>query len=280
MPRIALALCALAMLAACGPADPNDGLEATDAATATPADDDDAAASDSELCGNGIDDDGDSEIDEDCPCAVGEERPCYDGDSALAGIGVCSLGVQRCEATGAGDEELGVADWGACTGSGQPAASEVCGNSADDDCDGQVDEDCATGWGNCDVHCSGAEHVIHNAAYGVWVEVVLCSPDRYDLLLGASQAGPFYKIGDTAGHGQDHCELVNPGFTIPNEDDINSGSCSTCAAAGAGSVVNIPELFETPMYVRAHFGEPFELTPSADRWGIHTSCWYECGVSF
>jgi hypothetical protein len=33
------------------------------------------------------------------------------------------------------------------------------------------------------------------------------------------------------------------------------------------------------MYVRQYFGEAFELE-SAERWGIHTACWYECGVSF
>ena len=281
MVRIVLLILAFSTATACGTGRPGDPIEVPDAGATVIADGDGGSTTPAaEICGNGIDDDGDTLIDEDCPCTVGEERPCYDGDPALAGIGVCVQGVQRCEVVGADDGELGVAEWSDCTGSGQPLPDEVCGNDLDDDCDGVVDQDCPAGLGNCDVQCSGAEHVTYNAEYGVWIKVVLCSSQRYDLLMGASQTGPFYKIGDTAGHGQDHCELVNPGFTIPNEDDINSGTCSTCYVEYAGSIVDIPELFETPVYYRAYFGEPFEFTPSADRGGIHTSCWYECGVSF
>jgi hypothetical protein len=88
-----------------------------------------------EICGDGLDNDGDTEVDEGCGCAVGETKPCYDGDPAVAGTGLCTLGMQTCEGAG----EFGT--WGVCVGSVMPI-EEVCGNGQDDDCDGSADEGC------------------------------------------------------------------------------------------------------------------------------------------
>lgn len=66
--------------------------------------------------------------DNDCDGAVdGIVRAC--GDPITAGIGVCVLGTETCEA--------GL--WGSCEGAVAPQR-EVC-NGDDDDCDGQADED-------------------------------------------------------------------------------------------------------------------------------------------
>jgi hypothetical protein len=175
---------------------------------------------------------------------------------------------------------------------------ETC-NGVDDDCDGAIDDgvcasmpydlavapDMATSPPPCADTCNGAVHYVDQTAkYGLWVKVVNCSPktDRYDLFLGASMAGPFYKIGDLANGGQDHCELVNPTFTLTSEANAASGSCPTCAIDYGGRVVNHPSYFGTSIYYRGYFGDPFLFTsdipkdaPNAD-----TACWYECGVSF
>ena len=50
-----------------------------------------------ELCGNGLDDDGDGRVDEGCVCAPGA----YAGllsrtDARLAGVGTCAAGKQVC----------------------------------------------------------------------------------------------------------------------------------------------------------------------------------------
>jgi hypothetical protein len=50
-------------------------------------------------------------------------------------VGACVLGTEVCELSG----EIGM--WGACEGSILPG-EEICANGVDDDCDGQVDEDC------------------------------------------------------------------------------------------------------------------------------------------
>lgn len=86
-----------------------------------------------ERCGNGVDDDYDGNIDEDCACGVGMTQRCYPGDPRRAGVGTCAWGQQRCEGVG----EFG--RWTACAGATEPA-EDVCGNGMDEDCNGRVDD--------------------------------------------------------------------------------------------------------------------------------------------
>lgn len=88
-----------------------------------------------EKCGNGIDDDGDGEIDEGCPCTVGATQKCYTGEAKFAGIGICAWGKQTCEKTGE------FAGWSKCLGSVLPK-KEACDGKLDENCDGTVDEGC------------------------------------------------------------------------------------------------------------------------------------------
>jgi hypothetical protein len=54
--------------------------------------------------------------------------------SCTAGLGICADGKQTCNKDG---------EWGRCVSQVTPTG-ESCGNGLDDDCDGQVDEDCCT----------------------------------------------------------------------------------------------------------------------------------------
>ncbi|MCK6508691.1 hypothetical protein L6R29_01840 [Myxococcota bacterium] len=63
--------------------------------------------------------------------AEGSERSCYTGPMGTSGVGLCKGGTQRCEG----------GRWGGCVGEVLPKA-EVCGNNADENCDGKVDEGC------------------------------------------------------------------------------------------------------------------------------------------
>jgi hypothetical protein len=108
-----------------------------------------------ERCGNGLDDDGNGQIDDGCACTRGETQRCFGGDPRLAGVGPCVYGTQRC----VGDQEFPA--WGACGGFGQPQA-ERCGNQLDDDCDGTADEGCSGGDPACGPQ--GCGYVAHAAS--------------------------------------------------------------------------------------------------------------------
>ena len=73
-------------------------------------------------------------------------------------------------------------------------------------------------------------------------------------------AGSRWPIADYAGHGQDHCELVNPVSTLPNEDDITSSGCASCSTGPLFDFIGVP------VYVRAVIGEPFARVTS-QFWG-------------
>jgi len=83
---------------------------------------------DGELCGDGVDDDGDGQIDEGCPCAPQDTQACFPFPEA--GVGICEAGVQGC----VGDT------WGPCEGAVGPA-DELC-DGLDNNCDGVTDDGC------------------------------------------------------------------------------------------------------------------------------------------
>jgi len=86
---------------------------------------------------NGVDDDGNSLVDEGCTCTPGQTQSCFAFAKEKDSVGECSRGTQKCLGSG----ELGY--WGDCEGSTGPS-DEVCDNGIDEDCDGQ------------DASCSGS----------------------------------------------------------------------------------------------------------------------------
>jgi len=88
-----------------------------------------------ETCNTPEDDDCDGLVNEEgpgCLCVPGSTQPCYTGPAGTEGVGVCTGGLQTCDATGTG--------YGPCVGEVLPS-QEVCATMEDDDCDGQANED-------------------------------------------------------------------------------------------------------------------------------------------
>lgn len=90
-------------------------------------------------------------------CTAGATRACYSGPASTQGVGRCQAGTNTCQTDGT---------WGsACQGEITPAASESCGNSVDDDCDGTGDPDLQTDPENCG-SCGRACEVDHLCTAG------------------------------------------------------------------------------------------------------------------
>ncbi|MDI1482933.1 MopE-related protein [Polyangium sp. y55x31] len=95
-----------------------------------------------EVC-DGLDNDCDQDVDEDCPCVEGQTQSCYSGVAGTQGIGACTAGQQKCDLNG---------KWSKCVGEVVPKTQESC-NGIDDDCNGSVDDMAPTtcGFGACQV---------------------------------------------------------------------------------------------------------------------------------
>lgn len=80
----------------------------------------------------GYDDNCDGKIDEHCTCKEGQIKQCYAGAKTTHLDGLCKAGMMVCTKEGI---------WGECKGSIEPI-KEICNNQKDDNCDGEIDENC------------------------------------------------------------------------------------------------------------------------------------------
>ncbi|MCB2181198.1 MAG: thrombospondin type 3 repeat-containing protein [Desulfobulbaceae bacterium] len=103
-----------------------------------------------------LDNDCDNSVDEGCECIPGQTQSCYTGPLGTEDVGICSGGIQTCQAN---------STWGACIGETLPQ-SETCDNS-DNNCDGSIDEN-LTRANTCGLgECSGNTGT-ESCTAGVW----------------------------------------------------------------------------------------------------------------
>jgi hypothetical protein len=105
-----------------------------------------------------------------CKCTVGSMQQCYTFATGTPGIGICNYGTQTCNALGT--------DWDACVGDVGPQPAEDCATPVDDNCDNQINENCAcapgssaycySGAAGTDSHlpCKGGTHICNPDGHG------------------------------------------------------------------------------------------------------------------
>lgn len=113
--------------------------------------------------------------------------------------------------------------------------------------------------------CNGPQAIRYDGRQGLWVGVVSCGGTSLRMYLSPNDTGPYVQATDLAGHGQDHCELIQPGFQLPNEDDITSGGCLGCATSRNLPIENVPA------FGRAFLGDSFQFYRQTGAWSWQTS---------
>ncbi len=111
-----------------------------------------------EVCGDAIDNDCDTSIDEGCVCSPGTTRMCG------TDMGICTSGFETCT-------PLGV--WGVCLGATW-GDSEAC-DGVDNDCDGDIDESCGCVNGTtqpCGTDMGACSRGLQTCSLGRWSSCV------------------------------------------------------------------------------------------------------------
>ena len=125
-------------------------------------------------------------------------------------------------------------------------------------------------WSADEMNCDGASYRRFDARYGLWVGLVSCG-SGYRFFLSETADGTYLPAADGGGAGEDFCELVDPSFSLPNEDDITSGGCTDCTKSRNYSFI------AGEVFGRTTFGEPFRRA-EAPASGNYLSAVIQCAT--
>ncbi len=165
-----------------------------------------------EVCHDGKDNNCDGKIDENCECTSGEERSC-----GVSSVGMCTYGKQICVHN----------QWEDCQGNVDPLPAELCGDSVDNNCNGQVDEGCVKescqdhlkNQGEEDVDCGGPCAACPSCTDGILNQ----GEEKVKVNFGNG------KISDCGGSKCPACPSCFDGVKNQNEEQVDCGGvCGPC----------------------------------------------------
>jgi len=183
------------------------------------------------------------ETDDACECTPNSALPCYTGPDNTAGIGVCKLGMQICNAQGTG--------YSGCMGEVPPAAEDMCGNMLDDDCNNVVDDNPdadGDGYNKCNGDCCDSvgpaclnPNLVNPGAFEVGGNMVDDDCDGIkDNVLGACDAG----LASNSAIANDYAKAIDLcQFTVENppQDMKKWGVISTALLQANDAAHNFTE---------------------------------------
>lgn len=173
-----------------------------------------------EICDNGLDDDADGQVDEECACdpAASTVQACYPGAAATRKVGACKDGTQPCQTNG-----IEFATWGPCAGAVLPV-TEICHDKIDNDCDGEVDEGCiVTVNVNIDGDCVWAACPA-SAPHPVGCKITMAGSDCRGCIANAQGSSKVYfQEGNQCGAGKVTGQLFCS--SVP-ASGLDAGNCS------------------------------------------------------
>jgi len=109
--------------------------------------------------------------------------------------------------------------------------------------------------------CHGGPKLVKQSDFDpqLYVGAILCHPGRYKLFLSNEPDGFYWEILDSAGNGDDHCELIGGTYTT--------------------SIAQVDATQSDPGgYRRSDIGEPFIFDSNLAEY-YWRAAWYECGIS-
>jgi len=154
-----------------------------------------------EICGNGLDDNGNGYIDEGCSCKVNATQACWPGDPKMRHVGRCKDGVQTCSA-----DDVEFPKWGACVGAVTDCDDPQCQDTAFCACTAETCQPGTTRWCDGPQYCDwGQETCGPDHKWGACREVnqhpAGCDPFLYNEVCCENAGGCCEGIVDHMSYG-------------------------------------------------------------------------------